>query len=709
MNAKPAAAKPRRLTVKLTGARADLPACVEVSGIVRAGELVGVKGAQPVGALRLVLRPHAAEGLALVAKGAEAWAWEPGSGADVPAELAPVVGAKFWDAKLDELRRGGRGLNRAVLGGAWEGSAWLDAGRIVVQLRREWPNHGDLTVTSERGAWRWVHRRAAVGADQTSTAPTLAQACSAGGIAALGFELRSTCSTKAAPVAKAPKASPPPAPPAPKVSKTPKASPPPAPPPAPKSSKAPKASATSADQATTQPRARAAKTTKTDATKAKAKAKADPAPGSTTPAEVRPLYDAQGRRWGARWRVVLAQRDGRGQLVPSNSPQTMRPAPAELYPPEFQARTLEAFAETSKIAAMVQAFEPDRVLVDHADATLGPPVVWPFNGRWVVLAGNGRTIAMLRLPPNAAQTLGREVRARFGRLIPPSNSGDRRMAAGSDQAWIVVRELVKPDGSPVSQAEAALFAAASQASTSAAESPLGRAVSLARGLGLASLDGLPSIRWNGAITAENLVDFLNANRPFVAAILLRMDPAQARRVQADAELLAEHVGAVLAYQLPEKIRREGFATEKEERALLAALPALVTLDQAIRRGEVRPGWGLLERLDAARAFAELVRNQTEAQAITTVERAAQQEQLPGVRLVWDELPPLGVVLGLLLKKAGRARDPGIPVGAALGEYLSAAFGDVPGQGSFFGLAPPDPAATLARLVGVRLPARTRAA
>ena len=80
-----------------------------------------------------------------------------------------------------------------------------------------------------------------------------------------------------------------------------------------------------------------------------------------------------------------------------------------------------------------------------------------------------------------------------------------------------------------------------------------------------------------------------------------------------------------------------------------------------------------------------------------------------MRLVWDELPPLGVVLGLLLKKAGRARDPGIPIGAALGEYLSAAFGDVPGQGSFFGLAPPDPAATLARLVGVRLPTRTRAA
>ncbi|MCK6514281.1 hypothetical protein L6R46_04395 [Myxococcota bacterium] len=496
MNAKPtSAAKPRRLTVKLTGARADLPACVEVSGVVRAGELVGVKGAQPVGALRLVLRPHAAEGLALVAKGAEAWAWEPGSGADVPGELAPVVGARFWDAKLDELRRGGRGLNRAVLGGAWEGSAWLDAGRVVVQLRREWPNHGDLTVTSERGAWRWVHRRAAVGADQTSTAPTLAQACSAGGIAALGFELRSTCSTKAAPVAKAPKASPPPAPPAPKVSKTPKASPPPAPPapkvsktpkaspppappPAPKSSKTPKASTTSADQAAKQPRARTAKTTKTDATKAKAKAEPAPAPASTTPAEVRPLYDAQGRRWGARWRLVLAQRDGRGQLVPSNHPQTMRPAPAELYPPEFQARTLEAFAETSKIAAMVQAFEPDRVLVDHADATLGPPVVWPFNGRWVVLAGNGRTIAMLRLPPNAAETLGREVRARFGRLIPSSNSGDRRMAAGPDQVLIVVRELVKPDGSPVSQAEAALFAAASQASTSAAESPLGCAVSL---------------------------------------------------------------------------------------------------------------------------------------------------------------------------------------------------------------------------------------
>lgn len=413
--------------------------------------------------------------------------------------------------------------------------------------------------------------------------------------------------------------------------------------------------------------------------KARASAQAGAAADEAAPTSAT-IYDGQGRSYSVRLRVLAAALDGSGPVVPSNHPASGRPIPG--YPPAFQARSLESFAEQAKIRQMAQTLEPARLLVAHADATLGPPVVWEAEGRFYVLAGNGRTLALLKATEEAYGAYLKAGRATIATWP--------RKAAPAGARWILVRELRAANGGPLSQAQAETFAGASQVSTSAAESPLGRAQSVLRGLGLRSLAELPPMAWRGILTSDNIGQFVVANKAFVAALIKRLDPAQGRKVQADGELLTELVSAVLVGSLPEEIRRTGFVSEKEERALMAALPILVSLDQAIAQGQVRPGWALMPRLSAARDFAHLVRVKSDAAALVDVERAAQQEQLPGVTTLWDELPALGVLLGLVLKRASRTRDPALTVEALLRPYLDAALSDAPGQSYMFG-APPQPA------------------
>lgn len=262
--------KPRRLKVALTGAREDMPRLIQVTGTAPARSLTGARGAAPAGRVRLLLRPRDVEGLALVTKGATAWAWESGHGSDAPGELAAVVDARFWESRLSEAARPGRGIARSVAGGEWKASAQLVDGRIVVELRREWKGHGVLVIQNAGKAWRWTMSKAAVGGTSTGTEPTLSQVCEAGLQAALGFELRPSCSLTS--TAKAPRA---------KASTTPKASTPKAS----KETKEPKAAAPKAA-----PKAKKAKATaapeapKAAAPKVKAKkAKATPAAPKATP------------------------------------------------------------------------------------------------------------------------------------------------------------------------------------------------------------------------------------------------------------------------------------------------------------------------------------------------------------------------------------------------------------------------------------------
>lgn len=426
----------------------------------------------------------------------------------------------------------------------------------------------------------------------------------------------------------------------------------------------------------------------------------------------RPLVDAAGRRYTQRHMIVLTAIDGSGPVIPSNDPRTLRPMAPSRYPPEFQARTLANIAEVSKIQAMRRDLEPWRLLAEHGDATMGAPVCWEApDGALLVLAGNGRTLALFGAADRLTQ-YQRELYTTHIGIWPLVRQGAAsQVTAPAGYTWMLVRLIQTDDRRPLSQAEAAAFAAASQASTSAGESPLGAAVSFARGLGLDSATALAQLgplRWRDRIGPDNIPDFVRANAAWVETLLSRMDAAKRQRTRSDPGLLAQAVAAVMTARLPRPVLAEGFTSEGEERALIGALPLLLTMDAAIKAGQIDRRWALLDEVDAARRFALRVKGKSDEAAVTAVERGAQQEQIDGVRTLWDDLTPLGVCLGLLFKRASKARDPAIPVVEVLSRFMDTAEADVPGQSSMFASVAADPATTLAALLRVRLPAQTRA-
>ena len=430
-------------------------------------------------------------------------------------------------------------------------------------------------------------------------------------------------------------------------------------------------------------------------------------------AAMAPMFDSAGREYLVEYRVVTTAENGSGPVIPSNAPRTM--APVRGYPSAFQARSLAGAAETAKIREISRNLDPTRLLIANADATLGAPVVWPGEvhpGDLYVLAGNGRAIALLGAPAARYKAYQREGRKLWPHLWPKGSAakGKRRM---------LVRLVSNADGSPLTEVEAVNLAGASQASTAGAESPIGSALSTVRALGLTDLSGAPPFEWGGIITVDNVEELASRNQQFVRWLLGRLDPATAESYKTD-EGLTDLLNRIMVGFLPTVVQERGFASEKEERALLAAMPILVTIHQGVEDGRVKPGWDLLPLLGPAERFASVVRRLSVKQALSEIEKAARQVQLgestPGaqtVQTLWDELPPLALMLGFALKKAGAVRDPAISIERYLTPYLEEALRDVPGQALMFGAletadtAPPDPAETLARILKIPLPERTR--
>ena len=430
-------------------------------------------------------------------------------------------------------------------------------------------------------------------------------------------------------------------------------------------------------------------------------------------AKPEPLFDAKGNEYRATYRVITTAINGSGPVVPSNNPETMRPEKG--YPPAFQARSLEGSGEAGKIRQIAKGLDPTRLLIRNADPTLGTPVVWAKGKKLFVLGGNGRTIAILSAPAERYAAYLAEGRSRWPYAFPKGQPP-------KGKRYILVRDVSAVDGQPLTEAQAVILAANSQDATSAAESPIGKALSAVRGLGIKSMGDLPAFSWGGIITSDNVGAFQKKNAAFVQSLLDRLDPAQAKLTASTPKLMADLVNAVMVGFLPAEVTRQGFANEKDERALLAAMPILVTLHQGVEQGNVKAGWDLLSRLDAARQFAVMVRNKSVKQAVTMVELADQQVQLGegtknAVKSLFDELDPLAVAFAILLKRAGAGRDPAVLIEETLGNgerangmklYLTAAEADSPRAVSMFGASrAPDPAVTLAGLQNLKLPRRSR--
>ena len=409
-----------------------------------------------------------------------------------------------------------------------------------------------------------------------------------------------------------------------------------------------------------------------------------------------PLYDAQGRLYRVHYRVVEARDDGQGPLVASNLPGSLAPTPG--YPDAFQARDLSSPAEAAKIRSIASRLDPDRLLWPHSDATLGAPVVWRGpDGRLYALGGNGRTLGILMAPEDRIGAYEARLAALWPDLAP-------RRQARPGHRFVLVREVTAPDGEPLTEDEAVVLAGASQEATSATETPIGRALSVVRGLGITDIGQLPPVEWSGPVNAATIRDFQQANAQFWRALEVRMDPAK-REAYAKDRLAAELVRQVMVGYLPPAVLRAGFGDMVTEEALMAALPLMVSLHMLVRAGEVKPQWDLLPELPHALEVYRLIKRQRvpQGRAAQLLEKESRQAAFADTALNSGSM--LAYYLGWALAKASSLKDPEDITGP-LATYYTAAANDVPQQvGLMFGgaVAPSLPSRALAGALGLPYP------
>lgn len=397
------------------------------------------------------------------------------------------------------------------------------------------------------------------------------------------------------------------------------------------------------------------------------------------------LFDAEGRRYSVTYQLLPLVVEDRasskpGAVLASNLPQSFRPSPG--YPPALQARDLAEFAEREKIKRIALGLDPARLLVQHADPTLGPPVVWegpppagggfafgPSKGQFYPLGGNSRTLALATAPEDAYAGYLAAVRDDWPGLAPTG-------APPSGTRWGVFRVVHTPEGQPLTLEQAVQLAGASQAATAGAESVLGRATSVARGLGLTDLNQLPPLTgWSGPVHRDNIAEFRKINSVWWQAVLDRLDPARAQSITSRPEATAELVRQVMSLALPEEVRRQGLGNRQEEEALLSALPALITLHQRVEAGLTKPEWDLLPRLGVvAQGAREISRQRLSISAALSAwsESRRQKTLMGGAATIFDELDPLGLLFALALKQAATRADPEQAMAAYLEPYFAAA-------------------------------------
>ena len=369
------------------------------------------------------------------------------------------------------------------------------------------------------------------------------------------------------------------------------------------------------------------------------------------------VYDSEGRRYVASYRVVAAALDGESTVVVSHRPRDF--AWTEGYPPEFQSRDLGSAEEIAKIRSIARTLDPTRLLGQNLDATLGPPVVWkgPDN-RLFVLGGNGRTLGFLLADDAAYARYAREAKCRWADRWPAHDPPARHR-------WLMVRVVRGAD-----RAQAAQIAAASQRSTAAEEGRIGRAIGLARSLQL-DAHNLPSVMWTEPLSPENIGAFGKANRGFLDAILDRLDPAQRSHAMLDEDRQMALVTGVLLSLLPPSLRTSGlFESSRVEDALIGALPAIATSHSLALAREIPENYDLLPMLpDAIAIFQALRRMRLSFVKVAQVWDAERRtSRMEGFGRVSDA-PDLAMALAAALYNASRRSAPEAAIAEMLKNYL----------------------------------------
>jgi len=406
------------------------------------------------------------------------------------------------------------------------------------------------------------------------------------------------------------------------------------------------------------------------------------------------LYDSAGRAYRVLYRVIESSIKGNGPIVPSNQPGSFRETPG--YPHAFQARSLERRAEKQKIQTISRKLDPFRLLAPHVDPTVGAPVTWLSHGErrtrpgWsYVLGGNGRTIAMLMASDKIYERYERMGKALWPEIWPdsPARPGMRHILVRQVFPPTCLRRDMDPSQKEarcrISFDEAVQLAGATQASMSARETPLGEALSLVRSFGLDPVTiarEMPPFRWDKAIARDTVEDFLSDpdTRALTHWLKGLLGDGWTDRT-GDPDNAAELVQSMMIGFLPRDVVMEGFRSEREERALMAALPFLAQIAIGVGRGDMGEEWDLLDNLAVARRFLDGVRGKSFRATMNQIDRMANQEVLglqsrdgEAIQTLAQQLTPQAVLLALVLKRGEQARDPSVPVEDVFRRYLRAA-------------------------------------
>lgn len=370
------------------------------------------------------------------------------------------------------------------------------------------------------------------------------------------------------------------------------------------------------------------------------------------------VLDSEGRSYPVVYRVVAAPVDG-SLVVTSNNPQTFefQSEPPLSYPAEFQTRDLSEPAEKAKILKIASSMEPVRLLSKNLDPTLGAPVVWPHNGRFYVLGGNGRTIAFLRAPERNYDRYLTMARCKWD-CFPsePAPEGSR---------WLLVREVVG-----LTKQQAVELAAASQKSTAASESPLAEAVGLVRSLHL-SVAKMPSFEFDRLITADNIDTFRDRNEAFYNYIVSKLDEAKASNVQNRNSEAARYMRAACIGFLPPAAQKPSlYDSPSMEDAITGAAPVILTTHSLAAKGRLYPDYDLWEAMAAAvPIFARMQDKNLSMKAVKReVDAARAQTVIAGTKRDID-LPPMAWALAMALHSAANTKKPETAISDLLSPYL----------------------------------------
>ena len=391
-----------------------------------------------------------------------------------------------------------------------------------------------------------------------------------------------------------------------------------------------------------------------------------------------PMFDAQGREYLVVYRTLPTSLDGKDGAIASNLPSFQL---NKDYLQDFQARDLSAIGESSKIRKIAQKLDATRLLVASGDPTIGAPVVWTSpQGKSYVLGGNGRTIAFLLSSDDSYKNYVNEASQRWFNVYDTTERKGYRN--------LLVRDVYKVDGSPLSVAEAVKLAGASQESTAGKETPLRQALSRARGMGITKDTDLGQIVAPMALSPYTIDKFTKNNFGFFRKVMdLVPDYIRVQLTNIDDKtkpIAFDAISSVLVGRyLPVKFVQEGFGNDKEEEAIIGVLPSLVSLQQAVDNGRIYPQYDLLDKLETARSFMKLYRWKSYGDALQDYQTQCELQTSFLEPSPVCAMNKLGVAFGLYLKRMVQSSDPTKGV-SDINKYIDKALEDDPNMVGMFG-------------------------